>query len=56
MAYFCSGADFDWAVGRRNLCLIRNIHGANIADRFQLKGDTRGVAPRNDRAESHSGS
>lgn len=43
MVSFFSDADFDWAVGRRNLCLISNIHDANIADWFQVKGDTKGV-------------
>lgn len=43
MVYFFSDADLEWAVGRRNLCLISNICDANIADRFQVKGDTKGV-------------
>lgn len=41
MVYFFGDADFVWTVGRRNLCLISNTHDTNIADRFQVKGDTK---------------
>lgn len=44
MVYFFNDADFDWAAGGRNLCLIINIHDAkNIADEFQVNGDAKGV-------------
>lgn len=38
MVYFSSDVDFSWAVGRRNSCLSSNIHNANTADGFQVKG------------------